>query len=68
MKRLMDLHVNVKFLLVFFRREYDNLKGSLKSSNEMCEKLKRELISTNSKVHFLCLEMFIQNLISLSLH
>ncbi len=33
-------------------REYDNLKGSFKSSNEMCEKLKRELISSNSKVHF----------------
>ncbi|KAA0707551.1 E3 ubiquitin-protein ligase TRAIP [Triplophysa tibetana] len=35
---------------ISLKKEYDNLKGSLKSSNEMCEKLKRELISTNSKL------------------
>lgn len=35
---------------VFFCREYDNLKGSLKSSNDMCEKLKREVLTSNNKV------------------
>ncbi len=44
-------------------REYDNLKGSFKSSNEMCEKLKRELISSNSKVHFLSLWLSVKNII-----
>uniref|UniRef100_A0A672KYW1 E3 ubiquitin-protein ligase TRAIP-like n=1 Tax=Sinocyclocheilus grahami TaxID=75366 RepID=A0A672KYW1_SINGR len=34
---------------ISLKKEYDNLKGSFKSSNEMCEKLKRELISSNSK-------------------
>ncbi|XP_051957281.1 E3 ubiquitin-protein ligase TRAIP [Xyrauchen texanus] len=34
---------------ISLKKEYDNLKGSLKTSNEMCEKLKRELISSNSK-------------------
>lgn len=38
------------FLFSFFFREYDNLKGSLKSTNDMCEKLKREVISSNNKV------------------
>lgn len=31
-------------------REYDNLKGSLRSSNEMCEKLKKEVFASNNKV------------------
>ncbi|XP_048028394.1 E3 ubiquitin-protein ligase TRAIP [Megalobrama amblycephala] len=35
---------------ISLKKEYDNLKGSLKSTNEMCEKLKRELISSNSKL------------------
>uniref|UniRef100_A0A3B4BCJ6 RING-type domain-containing protein n=1 Tax=Periophthalmus magnuspinnatus TaxID=409849 RepID=A0A3B4BCJ6_9GOBI len=35
---------------ISLKKEYDNLKGSLKSSNEMCEKLKREVLSTNNKV------------------
>uniref|UniRef100_A0A8C1BEF4 TRAF-interacting protein n=1 Tax=Cyprinus carpio carpio TaxID=630221 RepID=A0A8C1BEF4_CYPCA len=35
---------------ISLKKEYDNLKGSLKSSNEMCEKLKRELFSSNSKL------------------
>ncbi|XP_051529439.1 E3 ubiquitin-protein ligase TRAIP [Myxocyprinus asiaticus] len=35
---------------ISLKKEYDNLKGSLKTSNEMCEKLKRELISSNSKL------------------
>lgn len=34
----------------FFFREYDNLKGTLKSSNDMSEKLKREVLTTNNKV------------------
>uniref|UniRef100_A0A672KYW6 E3 ubiquitin-protein ligase TRAIP-like n=1 Tax=Sinocyclocheilus grahami TaxID=75366 RepID=A0A672KYW6_SINGR len=42
---------------ISLKKEYDNLKGSFKSSNEMCEKLKRELISSNSKVHFLSLRL-----------
>uniref|UniRef100_A0A8C1C8G5 TRAF-interacting protein n=1 Tax=Cyprinus carpio carpio TaxID=630221 RepID=A0A8C1C8G5_CYPCA len=42
---------------ISLKKEYDNLKGSLKSSNEMCEKLKRELFSSNSKVHFLSLRL-----------
>uniref|UniRef100_A0A8C1QS42 TRAF-interacting protein n=1 Tax=Cyprinus carpio TaxID=7962 RepID=A0A8C1QS42_CYPCA len=33
---------------ISLKKEYDNLKGSLKSSNEMCEKLKRELFSSNT--------------------
>ncbi|XP_026077371.1 E3 ubiquitin-protein ligase TRAIP-like isoform X1 [Carassius auratus] len=35
---------------ISLKKEYDNLKGSLKSSNEMCEKLKRELFSSNNKL------------------
>ncbi|XP_033822524.1 E3 ubiquitin-protein ligase TRAIP [Periophthalmus magnuspinnatus] len=35
---------------ISLKKEYDNLKGSLKSSNEMCEKLKREVLSTNNKL------------------
>lgn len=37
-------------LFSFFLREYDNLKGTLKASNDMCEKLKREVLSSNNKV------------------
>ncbi|XP_040889566.1 E3 ubiquitin-protein ligase TRAIP [Toxotes jaculatrix] len=35
---------------ISLKKEYDNLKGSLKSSNDMCEKLKREVISSNNKL------------------
>ncbi|CAL1608649.1 unnamed protein product [Knipowitschia caucasica] len=35
---------------ISLKKEYDNLKGSLKSSNEMCEKLKREVLSTNNRL------------------
>ncbi|XP_035008136.1 E3 ubiquitin-protein ligase TRAIP [Hippoglossus stenolepis] len=35
---------------ISLKKEYDNLKGSLKSSNDMCEKLKREVISSNCKL------------------
>ncbi|XP_049442011.1 E3 ubiquitin-protein ligase TRAIP [Epinephelus fuscoguttatus] len=36
---------------ISLKKEYDNLKGSLKSSNDMCEKLKREVLSSNNKLH-----------------
>ncbi|KAM9408648.1 E3 ubiquitin-protein ligase TRAIP [Pholidichthys leucotaenia] len=35
---------------ISLKKEYDNLKGNLKSSNEMCEKLKREVLSSNNKL------------------
>ncbi|XP_043107455.1 E3 ubiquitin-protein ligase TRAIP [Puntigrus tetrazona] len=35
---------------ISLKKEYDNLKVSLKSSNEMSEKLKREMICSNSKL------------------
>ncbi|XP_054881006.1 E3 ubiquitin-protein ligase TRAIP [Poeciliopsis prolifica] len=35
---------------ISLKKEYDDLKGSLKSSNDMCEKLKREVLSSNSKL------------------
>ncbi|XP_071779082.2 E3 ubiquitin-protein ligase TRAIP [Centroberyx gerrardi] len=35
---------------ISLKKEYDNLKGSLKSSNEMCEKLKREVFASNNKL------------------
>lgn len=35
---------------ISLKKEYDNLKGSLKSSNDMCEKLKREVLSVNNKL------------------
>ncbi|KAM8757891.1 E3 ubiquitin-protein ligase TRAIP isoform 1-T2 [Acanthopagrus schlegelii] len=36
---------------ISLKKEYDNLKGSLKSSNDMCEKLKREVLTSNNKFH-----------------
>ncbi|XP_041815279.1 E3 ubiquitin-protein ligase TRAIP [Chelmon rostratus] len=36
---------------ISLKKEYDNLKGSLKSSNDMCEKLKREVLTSNNKLH-----------------
>uniref|UniRef100_A0A3Q1HWZ4 RING-type domain-containing protein n=1 Tax=Anabas testudineus TaxID=64144 RepID=A0A3Q1HWZ4_ANATE len=36
---------------ISLKKEYDNLRGSLKSSNDMCEKLKREVLSSNNKLH-----------------
>uniref|UniRef100_A0A3Q0RRQ7 TRAF-interacting protein n=1 Tax=Amphilophus citrinellus TaxID=61819 RepID=A0A3Q0RRQ7_AMPCI len=35
---------------VSLKKEYDNLKGTLKASNDMCEKLKREVLSSNNKL------------------
>ncbi|XP_022538312.2 E3 ubiquitin-protein ligase TRAIP [Astyanax mexicanus] len=42
---------------VSLKKEYDNLKGSLRSSNDMCEKLKRELFSSNNKLQKATFEM-----------
>lgn len=40
-------------VLLSLSREYDSLKGSLKSSNDMCEKLKREVLTSNNKVIYM---------------
>ncbi|XP_015253884.1 E3 ubiquitin-protein ligase TRAIP [Cyprinodon tularosa] len=42
---------------ISLKKEYDNLKGSLKSSNDMCEKLKREVLSSNNKLQKASLEV-----------
>ncbi|XP_070704781.1 E3 ubiquitin-protein ligase TRAIP isoform X2 [Pempheris klunzingeri] len=42
---------------ISLKKEYDNLKGSLKSSNDMCEKLKREVLSANNKLHKASMEV-----------
>ncbi|XP_061688782.1 E3 ubiquitin-protein ligase TRAIP [Syngnathoides biaculeatus] len=34
---------------ISLKKEYDNLKGSFKSSNDMCERLKREVLTSNDK-------------------
>ncbi|KAM4588857.1 E3 ubiquitin-protein ligase TRAIP [Odontesthes bonariensis] len=46
-------HTAVEQLSIYcisLKKEYDNLKGSLKNSNDMCEKLKREVLSSNNKL------------------
>ncbi|XP_041639258.1 E3 ubiquitin-protein ligase TRAIP [Cheilinus undulatus] len=42
---------------ISLKKEYDNLKGGLKSSNDMCEKLKREVLTSNNKLHKASLEV-----------
>lgn len=42
---------------ISLKKEYDNLKGSLRSSNEMCEKLKKEVFASNNKLQKATLEM-----------
>nr|XP_046240665.1 E3 ubiquitin-protein ligase TRAIP [Scatophagus argus] len=42
---------------ISLKKEYDNLKGTLKSSNDMCEKLKRELLASNNKLHKASVEL-----------
>ncbi|KAA8593493.1 hypothetical protein FQN60_009609 [Etheostoma spectabile] len=42
---------------ISLKKEYDNLKGSLKSSNDMCEKLKREVLTSNNKLHKATMEV-----------
>ncbi|XP_034546384.1 E3 ubiquitin-protein ligase TRAIP [Notolabrus celidotus] len=36
---------------ISLKKEYDNLKGNIKSSNDMCEKLKREVLTSNNRLH-----------------
>ncbi|XP_068171086.1 E3 ubiquitin-protein ligase TRAIP isoform X2 [Antennarius striatus] len=42
---------------ISLKKEYDNLKGNLKSSNDTCEKLKREVLTTNNKLHKASMEL-----------
>ncbi|KAK5872991.1 hypothetical protein PBY51_013641 [Eleginops maclovinus] len=42
---------------ISLKKEYDNLKGGLKSSNDMCEKLKREVLSSNNKLQKASMEV-----------
>ncbi|XP_056131006.1 E3 ubiquitin-protein ligase TRAIP [Lampris incognitus] len=42
---------------ISLKKEYDNIKGSLKSSNEICEKLKREVFTSNNKLQKATVEM-----------
>nr|XP_057910327.1 E3 ubiquitin-protein ligase TRAIP [Doryrhamphus excisus] len=35
---------------ISLKKEYDSLKGSLKSSNDMCERLRREVLTSNNKL------------------
>uniref|UniRef100_A0A3Q1EYZ0 TRAF-interacting protein n=1 Tax=Acanthochromis polyacanthus TaxID=80966 RepID=A0A3Q1EYZ0_9TELE len=42
---------------ISLKKEYDNLKGTLKSSNDMCEKLKREVLSSNNKLQKAAVEV-----------
>ncbi|XP_041837409.1 E3 ubiquitin-protein ligase TRAIP [Melanotaenia boesemani] len=53
-------HAAVEQLSIYcisLKKEYDNLKGSLKSSNDMCEKLKREVLSSNNKLQIAAMEV-----------
>ncbi|KAF4093553.1 hypothetical protein AMELA_G00003220 [Ameiurus melas] len=42
---------------ISLKKEYDSLKGCLRTSNEMCEKLKREVFCSNNKLQKVTLEM-----------
>uniref|UniRef100_A0A3B4GGZ6 TRAF interacting protein n=1 Tax=Pundamilia nyererei TaxID=303518 RepID=A0A3B4GGZ6_9CICH len=42
---------------ISLKKEYDNLKGTLKASNDMCEKLKREVLSSNNKLQKTTIEV-----------
>ncbi|XP_037639231.1 E3 ubiquitin-protein ligase TRAIP [Sebastes umbrosus] len=42
---------------ISLKKEYDNLKGGHKSSNDMCEKLKREVLASNNKLHKATMEV-----------
>nr|XP_033939217.1 E3 ubiquitin-protein ligase TRAIP isoform X1 [Pseudochaenichthys georgianus] len=42
---------------ISLKKEYDNLKGGLKSSNDMCEKLKREVLSSNHRLQKATMEV-----------
>ncbi|XP_048878520.1 E3 ubiquitin-protein ligase TRAIP [Brienomyrus brachyistius] len=60
---IMDMgvgHSAVEQLSIYcisLKKEYENLKASHKSSNEMCEKLKKELFATDNKLQKTTLEM-----------
>lgn len=51
------------FVLLSLSREYDNLKISLKSSNDMCEKLKREVLTSNNKVIYMDVLLYPEELV-----
>uniref|UniRef100_A0AAY4A2M1 RING-type domain-containing protein n=1 Tax=Denticeps clupeoides TaxID=299321 RepID=A0AAY4A2M1_9TELE len=42
---------------ISLKKEYENLKGNLRSSSELCDKLRRELLTSNSKLQKATLEM-----------
>ncbi|XP_029358523.1 E3 ubiquitin-protein ligase TRAIP [Echeneis naucrates] len=42
---------------ISLKKEYDNLKGTLKTTNDMCEKLKKEVLSSNNKLQKAALEV-----------
>ncbi|KAL4655981.1 E3 ubiquitin-protein ligase TRAIP isoform X5 [Arapaima gigas] len=42
---------------ISLKKEYDNLKTSYRTSNEMCDKLKREVFASNSKLQKTTLEL-----------
>ncbi|CAL8337216.1 unnamed protein product [Merluccius merluccius] len=42
---------------ISLKKEYDNLKGGLKSSNDMCEKLKKEMFASNNKLQKATMEV-----------
>uniref|UniRef100_A0A6Q2XY67 RING-type domain-containing protein n=1 Tax=Esox lucius TaxID=8010 RepID=A0A6Q2XY67_ESOLU len=53
-------HAAVEQLSIYcisLKKEYDNLKGSIRSSNEMCEKLKREVFASNNKLQKATMEL-----------
>ncbi|XP_077581736.1 E3 ubiquitin-protein ligase TRAIP [Stigmatopora nigra] len=41
---------------ISLKKEYDTLKGSLKSSSDVCERLRREVLSANNKVQRVSVE------------
>ncbi|XP_034023191.1 E3 ubiquitin-protein ligase TRAIP [Thalassophryne amazonica] len=42
---------------ISLKKEYEHLKGSLKSSNDTCEKLRREVVASNNKLQKATVEM-----------
>ncbi|CAL8339767.1 unnamed protein product [Lota lota] len=42
---------------ISLKKEYDNLKGGLRSSNDMCEKLKKEMFASNNKLQKASMEV-----------
>ncbi|CAL8380057.1 unnamed protein product [Boreogadus saida] len=42
---------------ISLKKEYDNLKGGLRSSKDMCEKLKKEMFASNNKLQKASMEM-----------